>query len=654
MTVPVIAEDDLPALAVAFPGLDFADADCRAVLLANGKVDVQAAPGSGKTTILAARLYLLSRKWTADRQGICVISHTNTAAQEIRHRLSATPEGTRLLAYPHFIGTIHAFINQFLALPRLRSDGGRVDVIDDEVFARKALPRALKAKAVWGWMNQRHGREDQIKSMRFSGPKLEVVGGNGFPGPDTDSGRHLRLVKQQLAREGIFRHIDMFAYAERALEVAPRLTALLARRFPLVMMDEMQDTSPAQTALLTKAFGAGAVVQRFGDINQRIFIDSEDDDDNDAGAGTTFPEDPILPMRTSRRFGPVIAGIVSKVQDKGDAVVGKGPDAAAPPTLLVYSTDTIDAVVPRFGELVLDAFDDDAINAGGHVRAICARRSSGANELPGRHVGDFWPPLAIDPDKAPPKNTNAWHLLSGDDAMGLSPVELGERVERVQRVILLALREARAPVAEDIRDPWRLFRELRETNFDTRPLRHAMRSIVIDRAAGATKVARASVTDRLFVALEPLMPGIGADDFAALSVFKDPCVDNDPAAPKALTRDCRVVVGHRAVTVTVDTVGMTKGETHLATLYLESVGAKSRRFDVVEALARQTGRKTDKGKPLKTLPAQMRHAYVGFSRPTRFLCLAINGERLDPSDLGRLIDSGWRVQSVLNGKAGDA
>jgi len=645
MSVPIVTDDDLPALATAFPGLDFTDAECRAVLLANGKVDVQAAPGSGKTTLLAAKLYLLSRRWTSEREGICVISHTNTAANEIRHRLSATPEGVRLLSHPHFIGTIHGFINQFLALPRLRSDGGTVDVIDDEVFARKARSRARANWTVKAWADQKFNGNALIEKMHFSGPKCEVVSGIGFPSMQSKSGKVLRHIKRALAEEGVFRHMDMFAFAERAMSVMPRLPRLLARRFPVVMIDEMQDTSPSQTALLSAAFGDGSIVQRFGDINQRIFSDDDGDDDE---AGATFPEAPTLPMSTSRRFGSDIADIVSKVQGTESPLVGKGPALAAPPTLLVYNGDTIGIVIERFGALVLDAFDDDTVAAGGHVRAICARRSGDSKEVPGRHVGDFCPPLVIDPTNPVPKASNAWRLLAEDAGMGLAPVELGSRVERTRRIVLLALREAEATIARDLREPWRLFRVLRDQEFDLRPLRRAMRDMVMDKNAGASKATRLGHVERLYSTLSPLMPNVTVNAFAALPVFADPGGDDGQSAPKALVRTCPVTVNDRTVNVTVDTVGMTKGETHLATLYLESVGHPSGRFDVAEALAKMTGRKT---KPPKSLAAQMRYVYVGLSRPTRFLCLAIHGDRLNGDDLEALVNAGWCIQTVIDSDA---
>ncbi len=99
MTIPLITLDDLAGLQFLTPDLDFTDAERKAVLLAAGSSDVNAAPGSGKTTVLAAKLLLLARKWPHDTRGICVLSHTNVAREEIQRRLGATAVGARLLAY---------------------------------------------------------------------------------------------------------------------------------------------------------------------------------------------------------------------------------------------------------------------------------------------------------------------------------------------------------------------------------------------------------------------------------------------------------------------------------------------------------------------------------------------------------------------------
>ena len=102
----------------AFTGADGSDPRA-AVLLTNESLDIEACPGSGKTTLLVAKLAILARKWKSRRSGICVLSHTNAARHEIERCLGETPEGMTLLSYPHFVGTIHGFVNEFCSTSTL-------------------------------------------------------------------------------------------------------------------------------------------------------------------------------------------------------------------------------------------------------------------------------------------------------------------------------------------------------------------------------------------------------------------------------------------------------------------------------------------------------------------------------------------------------
>jgi hypothetical protein len=636
--VPTVTQADLPALASAFPGLDFDDEECRAVLLEGADMDIQAAPGSGKTTILAAKLYLLARKWTAERSGVCVISHTNTAAREIRERLAASVDGGRLLSYPHFIGTIHAFANQFLAMPAVRAAGIQVDCIDDEVFARRALKAARGHGPTRFWMTQAASqREAVVATLSFAGPGLGVVSKAGaVPKTGKPVGDFLDNLKRRLASAGFFRHDDMLALAEDMLADHPRLTRLLAARFPLVMLDEMQDTSPRQAALIAGAFGNGVTTQRFGDANQRIF--------DDGTGAIDFPRTPFLSMSASRRFGPAIAEVVSRLRESGPPVVGKGPVSPHRPTVLVYETDALQRVIPFFGEAVLARFDDETLSGGRRVQAICARRSGTANQSPGRHVGDFWPALASAENDAPARLDNAWRLLAPDPGIGRVATPLGERAERARRVVLLALREAGAPAADNVREPWRLFRALHAEGVDLAPMRGVCRRMAMDADASVTPEGRERTVALLHDALAPLLPAATAlHTFARLPLFA--ALEDDDAAADALGGVCHVTVGERHLAVDVDTVAMTKGETHLATLYLESYGL-SRRFDIPDVAHLLAGQPPAKGKLPPTVPPQRRHVYVGLSRPTDFLCVAVNRARLSGATESALREAGWDILTV--------
>jgi len=112
-------------------------------------IDVEACPGSGKTTLLVAKLAILSKTWPYRNKGICVLSHTNAAREEISGRLGPTPEGYALLKFPHFIGTIHGFVNEFVATPWLLSKGIKPKVIDDDFVLNKRwqmLPEWIKSQ----------------------------------------------------------------------------------------------------------------------------------------------------------------------------------------------------------------------------------------------------------------------------------------------------------------------------------------------------------------------------------------------------------------------------------------------------------------------------------------------------------------------------
>lgn len=88
-------------------GAHFQD-DARNVIRCWHSSEVSACPGSGKTTVLLAKLKLLADKMPFDDgAGICVLSHTNVAVDEIRNRLAG--DSDKLLGYPNYVGTIQSF-----------------------------------------------------------------------------------------------------------------------------------------------------------------------------------------------------------------------------------------------------------------------------------------------------------------------------------------------------------------------------------------------------------------------------------------------------------------------------------------------------------------------------------------------------------------
>jgi superfamily I DNA/RNA helicase len=101
-------------------------------------IDLQAVPGSGKTTALLAKLLILDRKLPfQDGSGILVISHTNAAVNEIRRKIDKYT--SHILLYPNFIGTIQGFVDRFLAIPFYSNSFKQKPIrIDNELYCEMA------------------------------------------------------------------------------------------------------------------------------------------------------------------------------------------------------------------------------------------------------------------------------------------------------------------------------------------------------------------------------------------------------------------------------------------------------------------------------------------------------------------------------------
>jgi len=633
MTVPVLTEQDLAQLAAIFPTLDFGDAERRAVLLEANSKDIQAAPGSGKTTMLAAKLLLMAGKWKHSNRGICVLSHTNVARGEISRRLGANHAGARLLGYPHFVGTIHAFVNQFLALPMLRSDGEAVDVIDNDIFAARALSLLKTKGKLRSWVDRNpHQGPQAIASLRYEGASLTLGWEEGnLPGEGTDSRAEAQTLKDQLRARGVFRFDDMFAFAERLLVRFPEFPKRLSHRFPLVLIDEMQDTSWAQESLLSRLFDDTVVVQRYGDRNQRILSSGAD------AAKLTFPRAGHLNVTTTKRFPESIASVVRSVQEHGEAVASTATGGDQP-VLMLYDTKAVTSVIDAFGKLVLDTFSDDELSRG-TVKAVCARKQGESKSLAGRHIVDYWPSY-IASSSTPQGEESIFRLLADPQILAQTAFNLEYRVRDVKRAILLALRAAKCPAIADIRDASYLLRKLQEGGVDAVPVRALCRDLTT--GLGHTTAANWPMTiDLMFAKLSGLLPtGIDRASFGALRAFEVVAVQ---ATVAGASNDHIVVQEGRAVSIRVGTIASEKGETHLATLVLEAYGGRTKSHDLEATLENIASGVHLNPKASESLRALYRNLYVAVSRPSHLLCLAMNRERAPELQVQKLRDCGWTV-----------
>ena len=105
---------------------------------------VQACPGSGKTTALLAKLIILANRLPmTDGKGVCVLTHTNVAIDEIKAKVGS--KANVLFNYPNFFGTIQTFLHKYVAAAALHYFyGSQIQYVDNDIAKAVLLKKYSK------------------------------------------------------------------------------------------------------------------------------------------------------------------------------------------------------------------------------------------------------------------------------------------------------------------------------------------------------------------------------------------------------------------------------------------------------------------------------------------------------------------------------
>ena len=279
----------------------------RAVIFEDNSMDVIAGPGTGKTTVLTARIKILLEQVKESGEGICVLTHTNVAVDEIKASLRKL--GVEEIKNPHFIGTIQDFFNSFFAKKAFHLILGdkKMRVLDDDVFREKFdkqfefrkpdfysddwnFPNPGNWEIKWDFDNF-----DQVATM------VELRSYNKAFNESVSS-----LFKQGVITNKCCLELAKW-YIERYKEI---LKALISKRFSYLLLDEVQDTSKLQFSLIYSLFdNQNLVIQRFGDPYQAIYNIWDNDID------LAWEIDHSIEKRISKtsRFSDSIVDVVKNV-----------------------------------------------------------------------------------------------------------------------------------------------------------------------------------------------------------------------------------------------------------------------------------------------------------------------------------------------------
>ncbi len=597
------------------------------VLRAAGSCDVQACPGSGKTSLLVAKIGLLMRGWASADRGICVVSHTNIARGEIERRLPHLGAADSALRYPHFVGTVQRFVGRFLALPYLRQRGLETGPIaevnvDNDAFRKEALRRFAAGRfgRARAYLQRRRDWEEIVGSLQYADPELGLQLALALS-PETPAHRQLSALKAELAGDGYFRFGDMYAVAARAMRKEPGWRRAVAHRFPWVLIDEAQDNEENQDAVLNTVF-ADSVVQRFGDSNQAIYRRS-----NQRATPGTFPREPTIPVTSSFRLGPATAAACARMAVTSLELGGRGAQEATRPTVLLFTVTMIDRVLP-----VLAA---EAASIGAQCVKAVALRVRGTNEagnLPFQ-LSDYWP--TFDPDRRVQQPSGDrlvhfvrhgqsvapedWHQGFHSVVLGLGQLFGGRKGTMLRR-----LKDALRDCANESKDR----------------LRHLVLHLLVCKCCEEEWPNTAELVRETAPGWFSRRETEGRRAFQDRIEEADRFLSWDEGAANVAEAGTTIATIN-GVAIQLSSIHGVKGETHEATLLTESF---SRVHHLKSLFHELTGRSARRRTP--AADARMRAAFVAMSRARCGLYLAMCSDLLPEDAVTQLEAAGFRVLTV--------
>ncbi|MFE6934557.1 ATP-dependent helicase [Streptomyces sp. NPDC057699] len=320
------------------------DAPQRAVVdHRDGPLLVLAGPGTGKTTTLVEAVARRVADGT-DPARILVLTFSRKAAVELRDRMAARlggvrgPQATTFHSYCYALVRAHQDADLFADPLRLLS-GPEQDVTVRELLAGQlGLDRAGLAHVRWpdelrACLTTR-GFADEVRAVLARsrelglGPDALAAFARRTGRPDwSAAAQFLAEYLDVLDAQGV---LDYAELVHRAVLLAerPEVAAVLARSYDVVLVDEYQDTDPAQVRLLhalagnvggaAPGTGGGRTLIAFGDPDQSIYAFRGADVNGILDFPDTFRRAdggpaPVGVLTTSRRSGAVLLDATRKL-----------------------------------------------------------------------------------------------------------------------------------------------------------------------------------------------------------------------------------------------------------------------------------------------------------------------------------------------------
>lgn len=624
-----------------FPDFDFSqgkvvfDCERRKVIKCMETKDIVACAGSGKTTTLIAKLMILDRFFMdfPKNRGICVLTHTNVAIDEIKEKLGSS---SRFLKYPNFFGTIQSFVNQFLTKPAFISEYGKQPKgIDTDTFInqmgvefRKAFTdeeqkyfqeffeENLKGKNLFKKMNL---TVNQFRNYYLKKSSISQEQRNSFE-------EKFKEICNTVIENGYFDFDDAYFFANKYKdEYQEELKKMFSQRFQFVFIDEMQDTETYQKEILDTIFDKKqTIIQQIGDNNQAIY----------SGAQTLAwkPEEPYLSITGSKRYHNQIAKLADKIAVDIQNMEGNGQEEFKP-IIILFEDAKVEEVIPKFGELVLEK---KLYQKKYPIKAV-----GGLTYLP--HIQDkhfirnyfrnFEKPVK---DKEPYYETLRGFFKHNPE---------NKSANYYRKTIIGAILKIFSLVGKSGYDEKTFIKEFKE--------KAEYNTFLIKMTDWCRKMHLNQDTHlevKNYLEIDLALAFRYSVDKQEITDFLTKDGTNFQANPKYHSHKIfyKDSEDKDLFEIEIGTVHSVKGETHTATLYLETPNYNSepKEYDIKQLLSFFKG--NHDSNPSDNLKRALRIAHVAVTRPKHLLCVAIHKSSLSnlEQDKQELDKAGWKVEEL--------
>lgn len=659
--------------------------------------DLLAVPGSGKTTALLAKLYCLSKNLPfKDGSGILILSHTNAAVEEIEKNLKS--HCPRLFEYPNFVGTVQSFVNTFLANQACQIKyGSYIRQNDDELYdyevnnffyslkwSKKGHKPMHLINKLFGLVNAgrsvsfQEGKEkifDFLKRFYFNINERKLIYYNRtilkYDSPNQPYYIELENWKENLFKRGLLNYRDSFNLADWYIENYPKVRQLLQTRFKYVFIDETQDLESFQIELIEKIFNTDnskTTIQRIGDINQSIYNSGKSVKVN----ANWEPRNQRF-LNGSKRLTKEVSELVNcftldkQIDENGDArfVVSGLRELEKPikPHLVLFNNESIGKLEETFKNLIKENKLEETIESekyGFKIIGWSAKwEEDGSNNDKLRLENIFSNYRKESKSKKETFDTLSKYLqYFNKDKSSLEPAR-----KTILNALIAVLKLENKTYKIKIRD--QVIERYYTKSELIKDIKYRLDNDIYENFKGllyqwSFDIMVANKASQVYNSIKNFILNEFKDWFnLEISDSVKNFLEEEYTKLATVNQHEDISSDKEDISVQIETVHSVKGQTHCATMYVETSYHKyeSEKLNII-------AKKRSKTKPEIILPnpllfeehqyrkdkdSQAKQAlkmmYVGFSRPTHLLCFAILKDNLNYSE-ERYKNGGWEVVDI--------